>query len=310
MIELDSVVGKGGMGALRMIWLNIKAAYWTLRSDAVYGWFADYQTMIPTVLCYALGKQSFMTIAGFDVGYLPELNYGARMRPFRWFCVRMTLKFATHLFAVSNYTAGQVEAAQPKRHGKMSTVYLCSDPTQYPADVAIERSACTITVSQGDNWTEYVRKGSDRFIEAARITPSVQFYLVGLRGEAFDLAERDGKGVENLTLIKGPVDFTTGIVPLYMKCASYCQLSVEEAGATAVTETILAGMFPVVWSGSGMTELVGDYGAVVSSIEEVSRAVTTATTVDRAYREGLRTLGERYTVEARAARVLGLIQDA
>jgi glycosyltransferase involved in cell wall biosynthesis len=305
--ELDSIVGLGWMAAVNLALLTLKSIWAILRADAVYCWFADYHTFVPAFMCHLLGKKSVIVVAGFDVGYIPEINYGARTRPVRWFCVRQSLKYASHLFAVSSFTVTQIESAVPKRKGKTFVVYLCSDESQYPSDVGTERTLSTLTISQADNYTEYIRKGSDRFIRIAQATPDVTFYLVGLRGQALELSRRDAEGVSNLVLMPGPVNFETGIVPLFMSCASYCQLSLEEAGATAVTEAILAGMYPIVTAGSGMTELVGEFGAVITEDQQVQNAVREAYTVGPDYRRRVRVWGDRYTVQTRESQVLNLV---
>src|SRR5437868_12602867 len=110
---IDVNLGKGGGAIGRMIRLHLKIISSIVRRDAIFFWFADYYTLIPTILGRVLGKQVFVVAGGFDITYLPHLGIGARTRPVRWFAVRNTFKLAHHIFPGSQETQNDLDSGVP-----------------------------------------------------------------------------------------------------------------------------------------------------------------------------------------------------
>ncbi len=79
---IDVNLGKGIMGALRLAKLHLRVMTSLLTRDALFCWFADYYTLIPSLFARLLGKKVFVVAGGFDITYIPELGIGARTRPY------------------------------------------------------------------------------------------------------------------------------------------------------------------------------------------------------------------------------------
>src|SRR6185503_12890758 len=89
---IDSNMGRGHSAALNLIKLHFKIIESLLGSDALFCWFADYYTFIPTLIARLFGKKVFVIAGGFDVAYIPEVKSGAQTRKGRWFMVRNTFR--------------------------------------------------------------------------------------------------------------------------------------------------------------------------------------------------------------------------
>src|ERR1041385_8328695 len=100
---VDANVGRGGSALINLLKLELRIIRSLLGSEILFFWFADYYSLIPTVIARLLGKRVYVVAGGFDVTYIPEVKSGARVRPLRWFLVRNTHRFATYVFPVSNY---------------------------------------------------------------------------------------------------------------------------------------------------------------------------------------------------------------
>src|SRR5205823_3619648 len=101
--EVDTIdvnLGKGASAIINLIRLHLRIITSLLKSDALFCWFADYYTLIPSIVGRLLRKKVFVVAGGFDITYLPHLGIGARTRPVRWFAVRNTFKVAHHIFPV------------------------------------------------------------------------------------------------------------------------------------------------------------------------------------------------------------------
>nr|HPO64016.1 hypothetical protein [Candidatus Kapabacteria bacterium] len=97
----NSSLGKSLKGILNLFFVYARSVLKLFQSKIIYCWFADYSTFIPVLLGKLLGKRIFVVAGGFDVCYKPELNYGAKAKAVRWFCVKNTFKLADKILPVS-----------------------------------------------------------------------------------------------------------------------------------------------------------------------------------------------------------------
>src|SRR5690242_1196216 len=96
-------MGRGRSAVVNLLKLEWQIVKNIFGADALFFWFADYYSLIPSILARLLRKKVYVVAGGFDVTYIPEVKSGARVRPLRWFLVRNTHRFATKVFPVSNY---------------------------------------------------------------------------------------------------------------------------------------------------------------------------------------------------------------
>lgn len=273
---VNTVFGSGVKGALRMLLTTLRVIGLLMTHDVLYCWFADYHTLVPTVIARLLRRRVVVVAGGYDVGYLPKINYGARMRPLRWFCTRQTFRWATVVLAVSEYAKRQLQELTGGRHAPVRVVYNGILADYLPASIDTVRERLAVTVCQGDSTTEYLRKGLPTFIDVARMIPDVQFVIVGPTGAALALAQRDAADVPNVTVIPGFVSLKDVIIPLYLRASAYCQFSIEETFGMVVVESMLCGCVPVTTNGGALPEVGGPQGLRADTDEGLAQAVKLA----------------------------------
>lgn len=306
---IDSTIGKGAKGMINLIKVSLKSMYHLLRNDAFVSWFSDYATLAPVLFAKLFGKKSIVVAGGFDVGYIPELNYGARANAFRWFCTKNSFKFADLILPVSHYAMNSMKSLVSLSKDKnVMMLYngIKSERFNLPKQ---EKRDIFITVSQGSSYTEYRRKGSDTFIEVAKNNLQNKFVLAGLRGEALYLALKDGKGIPNLEIIPGPLDLYKELIPLYQNSYAYLQLSYEETFGVAVLEAMRCGAVPIVSSGGALPEVSGKYAQIADNQEEIKKALNFALGVSREYREELSAFAATYDIKYRGEKLLKAVED-
>lgn len=306
----NSAIGRGLKGIWNLFLLTLRSIFKTIKSDAIFCWFADYTTLIPSLIARVFGKKVYVVAGGFDVTNLPEINCGARLRPFRWFCVKNTFLLADKIFPVSNYAKNQLLSLTNVNENKTKMIYNCIDTSSFSIEAINTNREFVLTVSQGDNWTEYIRKGTQLFIEIAKELQDTTFVIAGLRGEALNLAIKDAGKATNIVIIPGPLDLYEQIVPLYRKSYAYCQFSIEETFGVAVLEAMICGSLPIVSVGGALPEIVSGSDAIVARTkEEIYNAIAKAKELSNFEREKLRDFAFRYDISKREKLLLNEIRN-
>lgn len=302
-VPLDTVLGRGLAGLRTLIMLTLKTLVALVRADALYCWFADYHTLVPTLAARLLGKRVYVVAGGYDVGYLPEINYGARMRAARWFCTNRTFRYATKVFPVSEYALRQLAMLTEGRHAPATVIYNGVLPERFPSSIDTARLPLAITVSQGDSVTEYLRKGLDRFIRIAAMVPDMTFRIIGPTGPALERARREAEGRANVEIVPGFVSLPDVIIPAFMEASCYCQLSYEETFGMAVVESMLCGCIPVTTNGGALPEVTGTTGHRSDDDAELAAAIRTTLSATRVDRQAARAYAEQFRSEIRGERL-------
>lgn len=305
---IDVVLGKGRAAILNLIRLHIKIILSLLSRDAVFFWFADYYTLVPSIVGRLLGKKVFVVAGGFDITYIPHLGIGARTRPARWFAVRNTFKVAHHIFPVSMDTQHDLDDAVPN-HAPSTMIYNAVDTATYHYD-ARERQNIALTVSQADTNAEYKRKGIDLFIDVARDLPEVEFHVVGLRAEALASARTDAEGITNVTVRAGRVPLDD-VLEEFWSAGVYCQLSIEERFGVSVAEAMSCGCIPVVAPVNALKEVVGNSGYVVERENRpgIVTAIRTALTAGEPSRKAVSDAAAKFDISERGKTLLAVVNS-
>lgn len=298
----NAAIGKGIKGLWNLLLLTIRSIYKTIISDAVFCWFADYTTLIPALIGKLFRKKVYVVAGGFDVTNLPEIKCGAKVRPIRWFCVKNTFLLADKIFPVSNYAKNQLLKLTNVNEKKAKVIYNCIDLDKFSKNKDLSNAReYVLTVSQGDNWVEFVRKGSDKFIETAKNLKKEKFILAGLRGEALNLALKAAGEIDNLEIIPGPLDLYKDLIPLYRKSYAYCQLSLDETFGVAVLEAMINGCVPIVSTGGALPEITnGSDAIVVNNDAQLIEAIEKAKNYDESKRENFKIFVKKYDIKHRA----------
>jgi glycosyltransferase involved in cell wall biosynthesis len=305
---LDVNLGKGIPGALRLGLLHIRILISMFHSDALFFWFADYHSLIPSLLARIMGKSVFIVAGGFDITYIPELGIGARTRPIRWFAVRNSFKLASHIFTVSNDTARDLDSALPS-HPQSTMIYNAVDCSVY-AFSSKDRKDVALTVSQADSIAEFKRKGIDTFLRIAGEMGDLQFHIVGIRGEALAEARRIATTLNNVRIIPGRAPLGQ-VIEEFQQSGAYCQFSIEERFGVSVAEAMSCGCIPVVTPVNAVLEVVGDAGIVVPHTDIAAmvagvRLALTATVEDR---RNCSLAAQKFDIENRACALLSALKE-
>lgn len=301
---VDTIMGRGMRGVLRLIGVSIKSVAAVVTHDVVYCWFADYHTLLPVLLFRFLGKKAIVVAGGFDIGYEPQINFGARIRPVRWFCVRHTFRSATKILCVSQYAQNQLTTLTNGKHAPSSVVYnavrtdLANDAIVYS-----ERQPLVVTVSQGDSDVEILRKGIDVFVRVAKLMPHVTFRLIGLAGNHF-VVQSALATTPNLEVYAGFVSFEDVVKPAYTLASAYAQLSIEEAFGVAMVEAMTCGCIPVTTGRAALNEVVGGVGFEATTDEAIVAAIEAALESTIEKRRSARIRGLEFSAERRSIDVL------
>jgi glycosyltransferase involved in cell wall biosynthesis len=304
---VDANVKRGFSTATSLIKLEFKILFSLFGSDVLFFWFADYYSLVPAIIARLLRKRVYVVAGGFDVTYTPEVKSGARVRPFRWFLVRNTHRFATHVFPVSNYAQHLLDT-NSKHHAPSTVIYNAVDISRFPfSDAPREKKALTVT--QLVTYLDYILKGMDIFINTAREMPDVEFEIIGIRGPALVHARNEGKDIKNLTIFEGPVTYDT-LLKYYHSASAYCTLSIDETFGVATAEAMSCGCIPVVSDVPSLEEVTGGRKYIVNrkNISEVTAAIRKSFSVDATERKNCSEYVRKFDIEHRAEKLLALVK--
>ncbi len=309
--ELDAIdvnLGKGIQGGLKLILLHIRIIASLLSADALFFWFADYYTLIPTIIARLLKKKVFVVAGGFDITYLPHLGIGARARPLRWFAVKHTFRFADHIFPVSQDTQFDLDSAVPD-HRPSTMIYNAVDTDLYHFDPR-PRQRIALTVSQADSVPEYKRKGIDLFISISERLPDIPFHVVGLRGDALKQARHDALQFPNVTIRPGRVPLPD-LLEEFWDAGVYCQFSIEERFGVSVAEAMSCGCIPVVAPVNALREVVGSDGYIVAREDPagIVSAIKQALLADDPTRLAVSHSAARFDISERGRQLLKVVNS-
>lgn len=305
---IDSAMGRGGSAVINLIKLHFKIIASVLRTDAVFYWFADYYTCLPTLVAKLLGKKTFVIAGGFDVAYIPEVKSGARTRKGRWFMVRNTFRFVDHVFPVSNYALSMLKGSVPD-HAPATVIYNAVDTSRFLFGAG-ERKKTALTVTQLDTVLDYRLKGVDVFMNAAADMPDTSFELIGIRGPALEYARLEAKDMSNVSIVEGPVEFAY-LLDKYHTASAYCQLSMDESFGVATAEAMSCGCIPVVSQVPSLEEVTGRTGHIVSrdNISEICDAIRATFSAPTQERKRASEYVRKFDIAERAKQLLEAVRQ-
>jgi glycosyltransferase involved in cell wall biosynthesis len=245
--------------------------YWhgIKENDAVFCWFASWNSFWALLLAKIMRKGSVLVIGGYDLANLPEADYGHQRGGLGKWISRFAMKLATILFTNSYYSQKEAELNAGISPKQLRVIYH-GIPDPFGSLPNLPRERMVLTVGKVD-WPNLKRKGIEPFIRAGAYLPDVQFVVVG--------AWADGS-IDYLRSIASPNITFTGqvsedeLLDYYRQTSVYVQVSLHEGFGLSVAEAMLAGCFPVVTKVGSLPEVVGDCGFLSVSLEPSDIAKT------------------------------------
>jgi len=245
----------------------LKGILW---ADVVYTWFIKLNTFFAVLFCMVLRKKCVIVTGGFDVAYVPEINYGALLSPWRRIMVKFVLEHASKVLAVSGSNRRQILLASRCKNLKL--VYNGVDVERFKPSEEKENLVITVGAVSDSNIT---RKGLDTFVRASVYLPHVQFALIGKYGGSV----RRLKKVAGSNVIFPGYISEESLLRYYKKAKVYCQLSVHESFGVALAEAMACCCVPVVARKYALPEVVGvtgfyvPYGDPEATAEAIKKAL-------------------------------------
>ena len=260
---------------------SIPLLFWEMRKhDLIFVWFISLHAFFT---CFSRKPKVFVA-GGYDVAFVPSINYGlSNNRLTRWM-VSFCLNHASCVLSVSHFN--NKEIIDNFNYNSPVLVYNCADDGFFKPD-GVKNDNLVITVGNVNSKT-WVKKGISRFIEVAKycnlISLPFRFVVVGrISDDVEGKVDRIVSGTPNLSF--------TGFVSdeelrsWYQKAKVYLQLSKHESFGVSVVESMLFDCIPVVSDKAALPEVVYDSGFIVdpSNISNVADAVISASRCTDSY---------------------------
>jgi glycosyltransferase involved in cell wall biosynthesis len=246
-------------------WRLFKDILW---ADVVFSWWATLNAVFIVLLCKILHKKSIIVIGGYEVAYVPEINYGSLLKPVGRLEVKFILGNADKIIAVSQSSMKEITRfAKPKN---LVLIHNAVDVDKFKP--LGQKENMVITVGSISDST-IGKKGFDVFVKTAKLVSDAMFVLVG----------KYDNSIESLKEIASSNVVFTGFLPdeklleYYQKAKVYCQLSVQESFGVALAEAMSCGCIPVVSKAYSLPEVAGDSGFYVPcDPEKIANAIRIA----------------------------------
>ncbi len=241
-------------------WLLVKLP----ASKIVFIWFADYHSFLPVFLARIFRKNSYLVLGGYDVTYIPELDYGSFKNPLRAFCARYAMNHVSCNLPVADTLAEEIK--QKAKKAKIRTVYTGHSGNTFFPD-GKEKESFVLTVGTGSTAQRMKIKGIDFFLEVAQKMPQTKFVIVGMAEKVKQIYGT----VPNNIHFTGWVE-QRELLNYYRRAKVYAQFSLREGLPSSVCEAMLCECVPVGAKAGGIPIAIGECGFIVNN-RNVDKAV-------------------------------------
>jgi glycosyltransferase involved in cell wall biosynthesis len=266
-----------------------KLLRYVLSSEVNISWFSLGHATMAVLFSRIFGKKSIVIAGGWDVVYMPNIDYGA-MKGKRIKKTQSALKKANRIIAVSDSTKKWV--LKWAQREDVTVIFHGFDSEEFkPKGV---KEDMVITVGNLSNDVTIRVKGLETFVRAAELLSDTKFVLIGKHDPDIAKIWRE-KAPSNLEIIDYlPLE---RLVEFYQKAKVYAQLSYQESFGCALAEAMLCQCVPVVTRRGAIPEVVGDigyyveYGDVQNTADTIKKALKSDKGIDA--RKRIKTLFSR-----------------
>lgn len=293
-----TVLGK----LLRFLW-RVGRFTFTLvyhRPSTIVFWFVNARDvcLMTLIAKFLFRKKLFVITGGYDVVYLPEIDWGQLRDKRSRRLVGWILKTVDTVLPFSDNA--EAEIRRTFRTRRMRTVYPAIDTSFFDFDNDISRIDRVVTCCYQYNAMVIIQKGLKYVIDVARRLPSIEFCITGdpLDKDAIAFQQQAPKNVRFLPRLPARSDYRD-----FLRGSSvYLQLSHHEGFGVSIAEAMACGCVPVVFDRYSMPEVVGDAGYIVpfADVDAAAVSVRAALRCDLSKRSSARSrVVERFSEEHR-----------
>jgi len=243
------------------------------KCDLTFSWFAGWHSIFAVYFSKKFKKKSIVVAGGFDVVYLPEINYGAFTNFKERIPSKYVLKNADIVVSISKSNQKELlEKIQPKDN----ILIYNGVPVENFSPGVFKKEKVAITVG-GIKWSNMKRKGIETFVKAAQYLPNVPFIVIGkFVDNSIDYLKSIASANVKFTGFVSDED----LLRWYQKAKVYVQASAHEGFGITVAESMLCECIPVVTDRFALPEVVGDLGFIVPYENEELTAKTIEKVLD------------------------------
>ena len=238
------------------------------RFNAIFIWFADYHSYLPTLFSKILKKKSILCLGGYDGHWIIPGNPRTAKEKLRKFCVVKSVKYSSFVFTVSKWLAGFMDGVVEKN--KIDVAYCCIDSYAFGNSEDLQKENIILTVGGGGYLYETKRKKLDFFIEVGNYFTlkfpeyDAKFILIGHdeNSETYLYLKQYIKS-DKIQLLP-VINNISQLKVFYQKAKIYSQFSEYEAFGISIIEAMLNKCIPIVFNGGAMPEVVGNAGIIIN----------------------------------------------
>jgi len=224
--------------------------------NLTFCWFGSLHAFFAVLFSKILRKKSIVISGGYEVVYLPEINYGLFSYWWKKWVPLFVFRWADVILTVSKSNTTETLKNAKADAAKVRLVYHGFDSDKSRSLFPPEERPLVLTVGNVSKST-LAKKGLELFVKTSRLLPEVEFILVG---RWIDNSIRYLKTIafSNMKFI-GEVD-QDQLFGIMSKAKVYAQVSRHESFGCALAEAMLCECIPVVSNATALPEVVGDCG--------------------------------------------------
>lgn len=300
--------------------LSLFLARQVWKSDALTCWFGDFHAAIMVFFARLAGKPSLIFAGGQESVCYKELGKGVYLKKVRGAMVKYALRNCTvimpnhasliyhvnHFYSYDNPHIDGIDHYVGKIRGQYEVIPNGIDKSRIDRDTDIMKDPrMVLTVGTMYKKSDFLNKGFDLFIEAARRCSDLTFVLIGIPRPFLEWTENEWKvsEISNLTVI--PSYCPSEVLREYFnKATVYLQVSITEGMPVSLGEAMLCECIPVGSNVNGIPDAIGDNGVIVHrrEVDEVVAAIRKALSMGTGKQARWHTL-ESFSDQKREARI-------
>jgi len=289
-------------------------------------WFADYAATLMVLAGKIFRRPTVIFAGGQEAICYKELGKGVYLKKFRGSCVRFALRNATYIlpnhksliyhenyfYNSENPHIDGIQHYVPNLRSTIKVVPNGIDPSRVSYDESIQKqSNLILTVANVYQKSDFINKGFDLFIEAARRNPDLNFVIVTIKQNFINWVEQTYKisEIQNLKVFIGfcPDEVLIGY---YNKAKVYVQISITEGMPVSLSEAMLCECIPVGSNVNGIPDAIGPYGVIINhrDVTELEQAIRKALQMDTGKKAREFTI-QNYSIDVRKKILLNILQN-